>query len=696
MKSHDDTVAKRAVLLTTRIRFSPSGASIRKQAVERILEQVLSTADTDGVAENQIQNLCSLEDQQALLRSSDIRQGIASLIKDGQIIEFVKDKERLYALTEVAAKEIKRVQAESDKNTNIAIQELFGSAVGGEDAYRRAFLRLLCSVFSRLSDVYVRVITMNQSSEHLAEHQILSVAIDEVLKSEQLPDPEAFRYGVSRFFRESSPQFDQIKWNMAQNFYVAKALGLDGKSDLLTSDIFTGASLYCDTNVLISGLTPENRHYNSFQELSRACKSIGMTLTAAHPTVDELKAVISSQASLLKKVFDKIPDQTRPKVRNFLLEAYISETKTTPRLTIDEFTERFHTPLQTLQDSFGVVEEDSEWFIKASEDKNIRQLAKDIAKEYEKMRHRTKSERAAFHDAVLLQWVMNENAAGRKAWIVTLDITLSEWCAQHRSSDLKVVTLDAFLQWMTPVASGNADEDRLAEIFAEAIRYQLLPRDTFIHLRDFQVFAEMGIETGQLPADDVEACIRDIRQVGPHLDPSKAEDREQIGHVIQRYFVDPGTKYKKSLHDLQTQADELTKQLEKEAVLRKEAQDRVSDLEKQNIENEKKFEQESQARADAIDRIGRLEKTIEEDIKRKKLINSAIRRSLLSVAIFVLVDVAIVFFANKYGEGANLFQKITKASWWFGGAFAISGILWRILMGKERMALLKWWQTDDK
>ena len=696
MTPYDEIAAKRSALLTTRIRFSPTGADIRKQAIERILEQNLSTAETEGLTENQIQNLCALEDQQAILRSMDIRQGLASLLKAGRVIEIVKDKTRLYALTGDAEKEVKHLQSEADKNTQVAIQELFSTSKGGGDAYKEAFLRLLCFVFSTLGDTYVHLITGKQSSEGLAENHILLSAIEDALKSCKVPDASAFRYGVNRFFRESSLHFDQIKWNMAQNFYVAKALGIDGTADLLTSDIFKDAFLYCDTNVLIAGLTPDNRHYNSFQELSMACTGIGMTLMATRPTVEELKVVMSTQASLLKKVFDKIPDQTRSKVRNFLLESYMSEKEKATNLSIDEFVERFRTPLQTLQASFGIVEEDNEWFVKACEDKKIKQIAREIAREYEKMRHRPKSERVACHDAMLLQWVMNKNADGKKSWIVTLDIPLSEWCAQQSKRDLRVITLDAFLQWMTPAVSGAADEERLAQIFSEAIRYQLLPKETFIQLRDFQVFAEMGIETGQLPAEDVEACIRDIKQVGPHLDPSKAEDREKIGHVVQKYFVDPGTKYKQSLNDLQGRVDELSMNLGRELTLRKEAEDRVTELEKQNIENIQKLQQESQARSDAVERIGRLEETIEEDINRRKLRHSALRRTLFSISIFIVISAVVAFFVNKYGEGTNLFQKITRSSWWFGGVFAGSILLWRVLMGKERMALLKWWQTKEE
>lgn len=702
MNRHADATMKRSILLGARIRFSPSGASVRNQAIERIIEQNLAAADAaNGLTEQQLQNLVTLGGQLTVLRPSDVRQGIDSLKQSKRVLELTDGKKRHYMLSDNAKNDVKQIITESEERTTAAIRELFGHATGGEESYRRAFLRMLCLVFSQLSEVYVQVITMKQEGKDLTEHQLLVAPLKDVLKSERVPDADAFRYGVNRFFKESSPQFDQIKWNMAQNFYVAKALGIDAASDLLSSDMFRDASLYCDTNVLIAGLVPESRHHNSFRELAKACTSIEMNLKVTHTTLDELKGVISTHASLLKKVFHLIPDDTQPKVRSFLLEAFLTERRESPALALDDFIEHFQTPLQTLRDSFGLVEEDDQWFDSAPKDQNTRRLAKDLAKQYEEMRHRPKSERAAVHDAVLLLWVARENAESRESWIITLDITLSEWNNQHSKEGSKVITLDAFLQWMTPVVTGSADEDRLAGIFSAAIRYQILPRDTFFQLRDFQVFAEMGIETKQLPSDDVEACVREIRKVGPQLDPSKAADREKIGQVIQRYFADPGTKYQRTIHNLQAKTDRLSKTLDEEVRLRKGAEDKVSQLKEQGRDRDEKLRQESEALKAMEDRIATLDKTVKGERQkayRNRLIVSVVLRTACALLLLVGLEISTGILIWQYGEGGNLFQKITKAWPWLGIGVAIVAILYPFIMGRERMRLLKWWKgdSDDK
>jgi hypothetical protein len=152
--------------------------------------------------------------------------------------------------------------------------------------------------------------------------------------SESVPDKEAFKYAVDRFFRESSPKFDHLKWNMSQNYYITKAIGIDEAAQMLSADILNGASFYLDTNVLIAGLIPEHRYHGSFQELFSACKALNIKLKVAHITLEELKYVVSSHSELLKKVFDKIPSPTRNRVRSFLLEPYLIAIAENPNLSL--------------------------------------------------------------------------------------------------------------------------------------------------------------------------------------------------------------------------------------------------------------------------------------------------------------------------------------------------------------------------
>jgi hypothetical protein len=379
------------------------------------------------------------------------------------------------------------------------------------------------------------------------------------------------------------------------------------------------------------------------------------------------------------------------------LEAFIAERKQSADLSLDAFIERFQAPLETLHESFGLVEEDDRWFDAAPEDQDTKRLAVDIAKKYESMRGRRKSEKAAIHDAVLLRWVMREDSQNRKSWIVTLDLTLTDWSTGQKIDGVRVLTLDALLQWITPALSGSADEDRLAEIFSEAIRFQLLPRDTFFQLRDFQVFAEMGIETKQLPVEDVEACIREIKKAGPHLDPSEAKDREKMGQIIQRYFADPGTKYQRTIHELQLHTEKLVGDLKEEGRLRSEAERQLRRLDEESQQRDSRLAEEARARINAEERLAQLERKLgdqERNARQKELIRSAVLRSILVLLGFLVIEGGVILLVWQYGSGDNLFQKITAAWPWLTVGVAVPGAAYPLIMGRKRMRLLKWWRGE--
>ena len=318
--SDKEIAAKRAFLYAAKIRFSPSGAGVRSQAIERIVQQNIASVESPtGLTEQQLQDLFVEGKAKIVLRASEVREGLRRLEQSSRIVKVQNGDELLYSLSNEARQEVLSLVAESEELLNAAVGELFGAAPGGAIQYHQPFVELLCLVFSRLGEVYVQVITMNLEAGKFAELNSLNTTINEVLEDQPVPDDQAFRYGLSRFFRESTPNFDKIKWNMAQNFYVAKALGITNEFDLLSSEIMKDASLYCDTNVLVAGLAPGTRHHNSFRELAKGCQVIGMQLKAVRATLEELKGVISSRSELLKRVFDRIPSDTQEKVQDFFV-----------------------------------------------------------------------------------------------------------------------------------------------------------------------------------------------------------------------------------------------------------------------------------------------------------------------------------------------------------------------------------------
>jgi predicted nucleic acid-binding protein len=686
------------VLLGARMRFSPTGASVREEAIDRVLEQNLAFADQSGLTEEELREIIRLPGGNRILTSADVHAGLSRLIGRGHVQEKSPKGSGKFILSSNVEHEIEQTVHHAKKRWDCVVKDLFTTAKGPLNQYADAFVEVLCHVFTRVSSGYVAVL-VGKDTQHADTHHFVHRAIEAVLKSRAVADKQAFDAGVSRFFRESTPQFDAIKWNMAQNFYVAIALGIDPKARILSSELMAGAIVYLDTNVLIAGLIPEDRHHGGFQEVVNTCRDLGMKMMVAQITVDELRRVVAAHAAVLKQVYDRIPVETRSRVRCFLLESYLQLVKENPDLKLDEFLNKFQAPIDSLRDAFNLEIDDDAWFDNERNSPATEDLAKKLSAKFHSMRSRPKNSEAARHDALLLRWV-DERRRGIDAncRITTLDMTLvaAERDAFHIQP--RAISLDALLQWASPHCSSDATVEQVAAIYSTALKYHLLPTEQFLDARDFRVFAEMEIETAQLPVEDVEACVREIRKVGPNLDPGKAEDREKIAKTIQRFFADPGTKFKKALADLEAKNNELSQALSNETESRKRSEKDLGGLSERNAQLDEAISGEKSARQTAEAKITTLQTDLEalkKQVRRGELTRSVVVRCLLLGIALVLAWAVVSRTALERGAGETGFDKLTNAWPWFSLPVAIVGIAFPFVMGRERMQHLKWWKGES-
>ena len=473
-------------------------------------------------------------------------------------------------------------------------------------------------------------------------------------------DPKEFNNAIYRFFEESDPLFSEIKWNLGQNYYVAKALGMDPSGKLLSSELFANAIIYLDTNVLIDALEPTRKHYHSFQTLTKSCRNQNIDLCVCQISLDELRKVVAFERDVIRKVENHIPDKTVPKIGGLLFPIYRAKLQSGQMEDLDQLFIAFDQPMDFLASFYNISLVDDNWFIEAQDDNDTEQLTSRIMQTQTAKPWRSKSKGSARHDAMLLRWIhrmrMEQN---RNIYLVTLDRSLPGISVDEgNGSQAPAITLDALLQWMSPIAATENVENEFADIFSVAIRHHLLPQNIFFDTRDFLVFREMEWSTKELPADDVEDCIRSLKSAYPNLDPTDPADREKISREIAKFFADPGRKYKQEVQRLEKGVADLVDEKEREA--------------------------------------GRYNSEIKELKKELETNNETIAKTsahwrlLLATAIYVGAEALMVYLASQLGEGDNLWQKLLN-SWQFflipvGVFFPIA---W-LLLGKQRLRALGW------
>jgi hypothetical protein len=670
-----DIARKRSVLFSARIRFSPEVQPVRDTAIDKIMEQNLLVADCEGGLTlkkiEQQGTVCFAGGTPAITRH-DMEVSLKRLAECNRVIVSVKLNQNKYRLSEEAREELWEMQRLTETRFSRVVGKLFKDAEEEPSSYATPFLECLCLIFSWLGEAYVRLIKGEVGLDELLRLPNVSRALQDIKKKYLGINESLFETAVFSFFRDSDPDYVAIKWNMAQNHYIAKALGLDPSGYLLSKEVFGNAVLYLDTNVIIQALEPKARHYGSFNALSKACQKLQIQLKVCQISLNELQRAVDYYGEIIQKVANQIPRETTKKVSGVFYQLYREQLSSSGKIDFSELFASFLQPMGELAQSYGVTLVDDLWFGEAEHQKETEDLLKAIKLEYQAKCGRPKYSGSALHDALLLRWIQLERERSAKnTWLITLDTSLPGFLPQSMAVPTRplAITLDALLQWISPIAIHDDIEDEVAAIFSEAVKYQLLPQESFFDLRDFLVFAEMEWSCKELPAEDVEQCIRYLKTNAPNLDPSVPTDREKIAREVTKFFADPGRKYKQEIQRLEAERlrieQEHKRRLEENAQAIKERDEKIEELKKQQIEQEERRQ------------YARLKK-------------SAQFRISIIILIFFAYEFTVVYLAWQHGQGGNLFQKVLNSWPFLSLGCAIGIILFWFVLGRERIRILGW------
>lgn len=540
-----DTTSKRSILLSARMQFSPEIQPIKETAIDKIVEQNLLIAhNKEGLTVRDIekQHIFSLEDGSSTIGRAQIEEALERLSEEGRIEkanEPVRRRGQKYRLTQSVLEELEADQATVERRYNKVVGEIFPQAEAQLDIYGRAFLELLCAVFAHLGDRYVRILKHEANDDDLLDTPRVEQTIEDIIEQYPSLDDNEFRSGVMTFFRKSDPDYDAIKWGMAQNYYLFRALGLDEAGHLLSKEMFGSSRLYLDTNVIIPAIATEEYGHESFKALSRACAELGIDIYVCSETIRELQSLVDTKLDTIARVKDTIPSELGADVDDVFYNVYKSRSEELGTAELGEVFHDFLNPKDVLAKEYDVQFVEDRWFDDVRGTQRINKLSENVKKAYQRTKGWSKRDNAAEHDALLLAWISQEKAEDDvEGFLVTLDTSLPSVevdTKNDRKSSIAVM-FDALLQWISPFTI-NDGSDQIAAIFSDAVKQQLLPQDRFFQLNDFVVFSELEMSTRELPAEDVRRCIVYLKHNAADLDLSEPKDRERIHHHVKRFLL---------------------------------------------------------------------------------------------------------------------------------------------------------------
>jgi hypothetical protein len=596
-----DLEAKKALLFSLRVQHMPASQPVKEWAIDEIvLQGIFSMNRVEGLTAQELitQGVAGSGSERLFLGRPELDSSLLRLSTIGKIAAAQGGVVNRYKLTPETMEIYTRLYAESEARVTDILKQLLRNTNEHPDKFVQPFVDAVSRVFSYLTEEYVEAFGDRARKKGLHSHSIVEESIVEAGKHLGRDRQAVLRSLVIQFIQDEAPKFRALKWNLAQNYYVARMLlDVDQSGRLLAREVFKNAEFYLDTNVVLMFLLDSAAHYPACLVLLKSCTALGIDVWMTSATVEEAKRTANDKLDLIEKIRHQVPPATEPKVADPFYEEYVAMRgklgEEGARLALAK---KLLDPAGTLQ-GYGVKLCEDAWLTENAATAETVVLSEKVRARYLEVKHRTKTKDAGLHDALMLMWIRRQrDNAGRTALMVTLDTSLPGFRVPQESDNEHPMTmyLDAVLHWLAPVM-GVDSEGTFPEVFSRIVRARLLPQEQFFDAQEFRVFSELGMECAILPAEDVEACLSYLRAHAAGLDPSKPLDREKLYHELERFFSDPSHKFKADRARLQRELAE--------------AQGRFVQIEQHKIETERIADEHRKALNDKNKEIAQLKQT---------------------------------------------------------------------------------------
>jgi predicted nucleic acid-binding protein len=638
----DDIRDLRSSVLSTRYQFSPHLQSVKGEALDKIIEQILSRSDS-GMTRRDINSHFSYTSGGYKLSNRDLGSSLARLMNSKRASQKYKYGMKHYYISEEAKQEIETTLSKSEKELKDCVERVLKDTTEDFESYIDPFFTSLTLIFAEFGEECTNLFLGKNPGSSLFTPQLISDSVDIALSTTTDLDRSILESSLIRFFDYDDIHYNEIKWHLAQNYFITKALGLDPSGAILSRKAFYGSTFYLDTNIIIEALAPFHDYHQSILAFFKGCDLLKIHLKICDISLSELDRWLGTSKGTFLNTYEDIPIDTEKKIDDIFFRAYLYRKNNDEDFEIDELFSAFIDPATHLEEitPFEIVADS--WLHTAIDDSKTKSFSEKIRVEAKK-RYRKKTRMSALHDAILINWVLKERESRSNTWIVTTDSLLPYYSSIKNKKPI-AITIDSLIQWMTPFVTADVDMQDYATVFSHMIKSRLLPQERIFHLEDFRLFHEVNLSCKSLPAQDIEDCIKYYKANIPLLDPSRPEDRETIQYHLAKFFSSPEREYQRDLKALE---------------------DMIYNLEG--------------AVGTIQTKLDTSKSETSKELKRRTFYQSLLIIVLISSALYVILTV----LTHNLGDGTNLFQKIINAWPFYTGLTALILGMWRFILKRIR------------
>ena len=512
--NHFSINEQRQLLYSCLLRYAPDMGRLRDRVLDRaVLVGLVGSSESAPLKVGEIQRNLRFANE---LRPETIRQALERLLARGAVNATTIRKKNAYFLDGETARKIdEESRAGRDLFDRVLRKRLrdveyLVNSVTGATVLRR----FLFECFARFGRQIANNVTGRATTDDLVERPDVHHAFEAAAAGANL-SAQARASLLARcrsLLASKDPDDEALKFQLAQGFYVAELLDVEGvRFNPLADEAFAGAVFYLDTNVLLMYFIGNEDHVALFDEMLRVAGRIGIRLRVTRATVNEVRRVAADHLANVGQVLDVVPNEIlEARVRDDFLAAFQTERAKEPDLTVQEFGHRFDELTTTLEVHGIELDDRTEDEMIGRHDRVRVEVA--IQKGAEISRGWGKSGPILEHDVAHYYAVMGARAGEGRVWFLTRDRGLILAAVELARDEFPFCfSIAGFLQSLSPFSESPSEQRSLADAFSVIVAEQIVPAEPIFDLAEVNLLARQHEDIFLTPADKVLEALDAIK-----------------------------------------------------------------------------------------------------------------------------------------------------------------------------------------
>ena len=557
------TGEQRQILYAALLRYSPEAGSLRDRALDRfVLVALLGSSESEPMTTSQVQSITVLAPKSPGLRTDVIEETLDRLVSSKRAATTPNSRGSSYFLTELGKQHTDEATESAAQLFRPVLKRMLQHTDGlfSPEAGETVCRTFVSECFARFGHQIAKAVAGDLRDDGTFGSANVNGAFEAAIQQVSLSHQaiQTLRSRCNRFLKSMEPEDKDLRFRLAQSYYVVQLLELSPQDfNPLADDAFSGAVFYLDTNIVLNAVRSDDAA-ERFHELVNASNSLDIELRVSGATLDEALTVAARRVQDIEKVISTLPRKLLEQTKDEFYLAFQAAREADPSIEPSDFLLRFEELPAFLRDLNVVIDDRRPEEIVNGRD--VERQCRVVSDAAEHIRGYGKSDAVSLHDVCHFLLAQEERRNGRKSWFLTRDRTLSHAAVQLAPNELPFCfPLVAFLQSVSPFLESPSARHSLVDIFSAVLEGEVgeLSGRSLFDMTELRLISELHADVLSVPTDQLIPALDYVKHNLLKGRPYRQEDHTSVALEIKKFLTS-------SAHEKQ---QELFVQLEREKQL---------------------------------------------------------------------------------------------------------------------------------